>query len=186
MENDRNILLVVLVSFSLVFLVACGGDGSESTSSNGNSDSTKSVQNAEDGNTSAEDGNGEQAEEQTEEQSEVGEVHTVQMIGDKEGYYYEPAELTIQPGDKVVWEFVSGAPHDVNFNQEKYDWPQVPEGAYDLLESKGKLAGKELNVMGQSYEIHFTEEYPTGTYKYVCTPHIASGMRGQLHIEPAE
>src|SRR5688500_6906288 len=45
----------------------------------------------------------------------TGTVHTVQMLGDEKGYRYEPVDLTVKVGDGVKWVMISGAPHNVQF-----------------------------------------------------------------------
>jgi plastocyanin len=113
------------------------------------------------------------------EAADVGTVHTVKMIGDSKGFYFEPETLTIEPGDKVVWKMVSGPPHNVSFRGQS-----TPEGAESILRENNRYVSEYYTVAGQTFEIHFTEEYPTGRYDYVCEPHVTSGMTGTLTIEP--
>ena len=82
-------------------------------------------------------------------------------VGDN---YFEPDELTIEPGTTVVWEWVGVADHNINPSEqpEGADW----EGHPDL-----KADG--------DYEYTFTEE---GTYDYVCDPHIGVGMVGSIEV----
>src|SRR5688500_17458209 len=42
----------------------------------------------------------------------TGKVHEVKMLGAR----FEPATITIRPGDSVKWVLVSGGPHDVAFD----------------------------------------------------------------------
>ncbi len=149
----ENIALTLMLSFTIL-LVSCG-EGNNDTQQN---QSTKSIQSA-----------------------DVGTVHTVEMIGDSKGFRYEPVNLTISPGDKVVWKMVSGAPHNVSFRGES-----TPERAKEVLRKNGKMASEYYTVAGQTFEIHFTEDYPTGRYDYVCEPHVASGMTGTLTIQPKD
>lgn len=149
----RSAFIAVLLVFGLV-LVGCGGD-------------------------SAADEQLDMEKSQETEEAKVGEVHTVKMVGDADGFYFEPESLTIEPGDKVVWEMVSGAPHNVSFRDQ-----DIPEGAQDVLEEKGAYVSDQFSVPGQNFEVHFTETYPTGTYDYICEPHVASGMTGTLTISP--
>ncbi len=160
--RPAGILLVMLML--TMGLVACGGEGN----------TEPSVEQSEPV---------EQTEEQSEE-PEVREVHTVEMVADGQGFRYKPEELTIRHGDKVVWEMVSGAPHNVSF-QKPFE-TDIPDGAKEVLQEKGVFHGSELNIPGQTYSIHFTDDYPTGRYEYICTPHSTSDMIGYLTIEPRE
>jgi len=109
---------------------------------------------------------------------EVGEVHTVKMVGDHTGFYFEPEKITIEPGDKIIWEMVSGAPHNVSFRNQ-----EIPDGAKPVLQEADKFVSANFSVPGQTYEIHFTEDYPAGEYNYLCEPHVSSDMRGKVVIE---
>ncbi|MFP9190910.1 plastocyanin/azurin family copper-binding protein [Natronosalvus vescus] len=82
-------------------------------------------------------------------------------VGDN---YYEPDELTIEPGTTVVWEWVGQADHNVEPTEqpEGADW----EGHTDL-----KADG--------DYEHTFDVE---GTYDYVCTPHVGVGMVASIDV----
>lgn len=148
--------VLVAVMFLTLGVVGCGGSGEASPEATSTS-STETSQDVE---------------------PEVGEEHVVKMVGDHTGFYYEPDELTIEPGDKVIWEMESGAPHNVSFRDQ-----EIPTEAQSLLEKNDKLVSENFSVPGQSYEIHFTEDYPTGEYNYICEPHVSSGMDGKLTIK---
>ena len=46
----------------------------------------------------------------------TGTTHTVNMVGDGQGYRFEPAEITIAAGDGIKFVMVSGGPHNVAFD----------------------------------------------------------------------
>ena len=46
-------------------------------------------------------------------QAATGQTHTVRMVGDAQGYRFEPANITVKQGDAVKWVMVSGGPHNV-------------------------------------------------------------------------
>jgi plastocyanin len=104
-------------------------------------------------------------------------THEIDMRGDATGFFFEPKELVIQRGDLVRWKMVDGAPHNVNFTGREF-----PQGARVLLENRRKLMGLMLQTPGQTYEIHFTDEFPLGEYNYVCDPHAVLNMTGKLII----
>ncbi len=69
---------------------------------------------------------------------------------------FEPAELVIEAGTEVTWEWHGDAAHDV----------VGPDFASDLQS-------------GGTY-VHTFDE--SGTYTYVCEPH--TGMTGTVHVVP--
>src|SRR5512138_143004 len=46
----------------------------------------------------------------------TGTVHVVNMVGDATGYRFEPANITVKPGDGIKFVNVSGGPHNVAFD----------------------------------------------------------------------
>ena len=90
-----------------------------------------------------------------------------------------PAELTVKPGDKVVFHNVSGGPHNVAFQN-------VPEAAKAQLSANmpnqlGELSSPMFMNPGEEYTVSFAG-IPAGTYDYVCTPHLALGMTGKVTV----
>ena len=107
------------------------------------------------------------------------------MTGTTTAFYYEPKELTIKQGDKVKWVMGSAGPHNVNFANPAFaDKSHVPEAAKPKLESMGVLVTPLLQVPGQSTEIIFGKDLPTGEYNYVCDPHAPLGMAGKITVTP--
>jgi len=112
----------------------------------------------------------------------AGAVHDVQMIMEGTAYKFVPADLTIKPGDKVVFHNVSGGPHNVAFWADS-----IPAGTEATLASL--MPGDKLDALSGPlviepnavYEITFTG-LPDGEYKFHCTPHLAMGMVGKLTI----
>ncbi|HWP62681.1 MAG TPA: plastocyanin/azurin family copper-binding protein, partial [Candidatus Binatia bacterium] len=84
-------------------------------------------------------------------------------------YVFDPATLTIAPGDTVVWTF-AGEPHTVTSGTSATD-PELGEG-FDsgLVEAGGR------------FEVTFTEP---GTYRYICLVHIDTGMAGTIIVRAA-
>jgi plastocyanin len=114
----------------------------------------------------------------------AGTVHEVRMLLSEGGdYVYQPAELTIRPGDRVRWVNVSGGPHNVAFYADR-----IPAGALEVLNAAmperlggQDLVGKLLMEDGAAYEISFAGA-PEGTYAYLCTPHEMMGMQATLTV----
>jgi plastocyanin len=113
----------------------------------------------------------------------TGIIHTVNMVGDNDGYRYEPAELTIKAGDGIRFVMVSNGPHNVAF-----DASLLPEGVRQQLsanmpEQPSELMGKMLLEAGEEYTMSFGGVAP-GTYEFYCTPHLAMGMTGKVTVVP--
>lgn len=112
----------------------------------------------------------------------TGTTHEVKMIGDGQGYRFDPANITIKAGDGIKWVMVSGGPHNVAF-----DVATVPAAAKSALvanmpEQMGELMGKMLVTANETYTMSFAG-VPAGTYDYNCTPHLAMNMRGKITVQ---
>jgi plastocyanin len=90
-------------------------------------------------------------------------THTVTLSG----FTFDPATLTIEAGDTVVWESVQGI-HNVNGTTASY--PDNPEGF-----------GNDIAASPWTYE--FTFDIP-GDYGYHCDVHggPGSGMSGTITV----
>lgn len=112
----------------------------------------------------------------------TGETHEVKMIGDAQGFRFDPVDITIKQGDGIRFVFVNGGPHNVAFDAAQLS----PEARTALIanmpEQQGELSGKMLMAEGETYTISFAG-VPTGKYEYVCTPHIAMNMKGTITIQ---
>lgn len=117
---------------------------------------------------------------------EIGGVttHNVNMVLEgATSYKFVPAELTVKPGDRVVFHNVSGGPHNVAF------WPDsIPAGARQVLEPQipnpiGPLSSELMVDPGATLSISFGGA-PTGEYRFTCTPHMAMGMNGKITVAP--
>lgn len=94
-------------------------------------------------------------------------VHVVKMV-DKSTteFAFEPAELTVKPGDVVRWEQTVVTPHNVEFRE-------------------GPFAGTMSDFLvapGQTFEITIAAGTAPGTFKYLCTPHEFMGMVGTINV----
>tara|TARA_R110002153_G_scaffold3143_2_gene14761 strand:+ start:161 stop:577 length:417 start_codon:yes stop_codon:yes gene_type:complete len=102
----------------------------------------------------------------------LAEEFTVKMVTDLNAdqiYYFEPANLTIQPGDTVKWVNVQEDMHNAVADAG-------PKGA-ELFESP------MLEKEGASWS--FTFDDTQGTYSYHCHPHAAMGMVGTIIVGQA-
>ncbi len=111
-------------------------------------------------------------------------THNVNMVLEgATNYRFVPEQLTVKPGDRVVFHNVSGGPHNVAF------WPDsIPAGARQVLEPQipnpiGPLSSELLVDPNATITISFAGA-PAGEYKFTCTPHLAMGMNGKITVAP--
>jgi len=112
----------------------------------------------------------------------TGQTVDVKMVLDGANYRFDPASITIHPGDGVRWTMVSGGPHNVSFWADS-----IPSGAQSVLQANmpnqmTPLVGPLLMNPNETYTVSFAGA-PTGVYKYYCTPHLAMGMKAQVTVQ---
>lgn len=95
--------------------------------------------------------------------------YTVKVVTDYENMrmYFEPLNLTIEPGDTVTW---------VNQDEEDHNMVTFPDG--HPKGSKG-FRSPYLSKKGEKWSQEFTVP---GTYSYHCIPHLFMGMRGNIVV----
>ena len=87
---------------------------------------------------------------------------------DSGDFIFEPAKLTINPGDTVVW-----LQDDADNEHNVAAYPSmIPEGT-EPFESH------MMKRVGESWAMTFTQE---GSYFYHCHPHEAAGMKGLIVV----
>lgn len=112
----------------------------------------------------------------------TGTTHVVRMVGDAQGYRFEPRELTIRAGDGVRWEMISGGPHNVKFLEAR-----IPQGAQAQLVANmpnqmSLLSSPFFMNQGETYTVSFAN-VPAGEYHYECTPHVQMDMFGTITVQ---
>jgi plastocyanin len=112
----------------------------------------------------------------------TGTTHTVNMVGDGQGYRFEPADITIKGGDGIKFVMVSGGPHNVAFDPATLSAEAKTALLANMPEQAGELSGKMLLNANEEYTISFAG-VPAGTYDYHCTPHLAMGMKGKITVQ---
>jgi len=108
-------------------------------------------------------------------------VHEVKMTMSGTTARFDPATVTVHPGDRVRFVVVSGGPHNVSFDPEK-----IPADVRRVLAAAmpnpiQPLAGTLLLNVGDSYTISFAGVKP-GRYEFFCMPHVGMGMRGTVVV----
>ncbi len=111
----------------------------------------------------------------------------VQMIYDPsaaesaEQLRFEPAQVTIKAGQTITWKNESQMPHTATGDPAQNpvatshpEYVQLPDGAEPW--------GSEMLQPGDSYSHTFSTP---GEYRYICIPHVLSGMRGTITVECA-
>jgi len=111
-----------------------------------------------------------------------GTTHEVKLVGDGQGYRFEPADLTIKAGDGIKFTMVSGGPHNVAFDPATLAAPAKAALAANMPEQQGELSGKMMLNAGETYTISFAN-VPAGTYEFYCTPHLAMNMKGKVTVQ---
>ena len=110
----------------------------------------------------------------------TGEIHEVKMIGDAQGYRFEPADITVKQGDGIKYVMVSGGPHNVAFlNVPDAVKPQLNA---NMPEKMGDLSSKLLMQPNEEFTVSFAN-IPAGKYEFDCTPHAAMGMKGTVTVQ---
>lgn len=109
-------------------------------------------------------------------------VHQVRMVMEGSAARFEPARLTVRPGDQVRFVTASGGPHNVAF-----DAANVPEAARARLSAGmpgqiAPLSGPFVINAGDSYTVSFAG-VPAGRYEISCLPHMAMGMKGTITVQ---
>ena len=89
------------------------------------------------------------------------EREVVVEVGSGNGLSYDPAAVRISTGTTVVW-----------------DWTGIG-GRHDVVEVEGAFESELYLEEGRHFSHTFAE---TGVYRYVCTPHRTSGMKGAVQV----
>jgi len=110
----------------------------------------------------------------------TGTWHEVKMIGDEKGYKFDPADLTIKAGDGVRWVMVTGAPHNVSFQNVAAD--ARTQLSANMPNQLSDLTSPMLLNANEKYEVSFAG-VKAGKYDYVCQPHLATNMKGSITVQ---
>lgn len=104
------------------------------------------------------------------------ETYTIKLGSDKGTLAFEPAKISIKPGDTVKWENNKLPPHNIVFDDAKN-----PAKSADLAKA---LSHKQLMMNpGQALETTFPADAPAGEYTFYCEPHRGAGMVGKIIVE---
>jgi plastocyanin len=90
-------------------------------------------------------------------------------------YRFDPAEVTVLPGDTVRFVQSSTMPHNVEFTKS-------PKGS-KLGAAK---VGPYLVAPNQTYDVPIDARFLVGQYQFICTPHAILGMKGTIVVAPEQ
>ncbi|HLW71637.1 MAG TPA: plastocyanin/azurin family copper-binding protein [Candidatus Binataceae bacterium] len=91
---------------------------------------------------------------------------------------FEPSRATIKVGQTVTWVNAGATVHDAS------DSPAIAIKASDVASpAKAVVFDSGFLQPGASFSYTFTVP---GVYKYVCLPHEAAGMVGEITVEPGK
>ena len=107
--------------------------------------------------------------------------HVVRMVLDGGDYRFDPASLTVRPGDRVTFVNESGGPHNVAFDAAAIDDAREAALAAGMPNPMAPLAGPLMTDAGARYTIALDGVAP-GRYAFICMPHVAMKMTGSLTV----
>ena len=165
MATVRKSLWTITTAGVLAFAAACGGDSQPAadTGATTATDNTAAAPATTPATTPAADQGG------TMTPDPGGQVHEIRMTM-AGGGAFEPNQITAKPGDVLKFVNVENV-HNVHFR------PQDNEGVDNL-----PPASPFLSQPGQVWEMK-VDLAPGRSYHFVCDPHIAAGMVGDLTVQ---
>lgn len=104
------------------------------------------------------------------------------MLLDGEGFRFEPGYLTVNAGDGVRFQMVSGVPHNVAFDEHFIPAGAQPQLAANLaVLGARELAAPVVTTIDSAYVVS-TTGLPRGDYLFYCAPHRSLNMHGVLTV----
>jgi plastocyanin len=98
-----------------------------------------------------------------------GKTHEVELYTNEKGNYFEPKEITVNPGDVIEFELKSGV-HNINF------LPDSNPGKSGLPKPSDFL-----QLPDQKYYVYVGMS--AGKYFFQCDPHALLGMVGHVIVK---
>ena len=112
----------------------------------------------------------------------TGEIHEVRMIGDAQGFRFEPATVNAKVGDGIKYIMVSGAPHNVAFENVTDATAKAQIDAnIPAAEKMSELQTRYYQNAGEEVTISMAN-VPAGSYSVLCVPHAAMNMRMTINL----
>lgn len=98
---------------------------------------------------------------------------TVKM-GSAKGLVFDPAVVTVKPGDTIQFQVGQLPPHNVIFDSAK-----IPNKDAELAT---KMSHKALEGAKKTFDVTIPADAPAGEYTYYCLPHRGAGMVGKVVV----
>jgi plastocyanin len=112
----------------------------------------------------------------------TGKTVDVKMIGDAQGYRFDPATITVKVGDGIKFTNVTGGPHNVTFWADSIPAGTAAQLGANMPNTTSPLTGPLLINANDSYTVSFAG-LKAGSYHIYCTPHLALGMKGVITVQ---
>src|SRR6516225_2488374 len=104
------------------------------------------------------------------------EVPATVIVRMTDGLRFKPTRVVVHAGDTVEWQNKSSLPHTVTADARR-----AAEGKEVILPPGAEPFDSGEIAAGGSYRHTFSVP---GTYKYICVPHAAFGMAGEVVVQP--
>ncbi len=108
----------------------------------------------------------------------AGATHVVEMVDSR----FDPVSLTIKSGESVEFKNISGGLHNIVFIADS-----IPPGSAEAINAGIPDRADDLSTAmipeGSSVTVSFANA-PAGEYRILCLPHVATGMRGVIIVQP--
>jgi plastocyanin len=91
---------------------------------------------------------------------------------------FDPPHVTIEAGQTITWKNESQMPHTATGDPAQNPVAKS-HPAYIELPAGAEPWGSEMLQPGDSYSHTFITP---GEYRYICIPHVLSGMRGSIAV----
>ena len=112
----------------------------------------------------------------------TGTIHEVRMVGDAQGFRFDPVNVDAKVGDGIKFIMVSGGPHNVAFEN-------VTDAAAKAQLDANIPAAEKMSELQTRYYQNAGEEVtismanvPAGSYTVLCVPHAAMNMRMTVNL----
>ncbi|MEP7326477.1 MAG: plastocyanin/azurin family copper-binding protein [Gemmatimonadota bacterium] len=98
--------------------------------------------------------------------------HRVALTSGSGRYEMSPDDLTVSPGDTLVFHVESGGPHALGIDPQGLTVPTHEAWNGALPHRVGDLRGP-LMRQNDSYQVVIPRSFPKGKYRVFCLPHRA-------------
>ena len=110
-------------------------------------------------------------------------VHEIEIEGDRDRgrYRFDPAKVSVVPGDVLRFRVGSGAPHSIVFDSTGMSARDRSALDAAITDRMSLLSGPLLTGEGQIFELTVPRLSP-GTYRFYCLPHRAYRAEGEMIV----